>query len=38
VISSNEARELIKKLDKHFSLLAYQRQRLIAIIEQENSI
>lgn len=36
-ISSNEARELIKKLDKHFSLLAYQRQVLISIIEQENS-
>lgn len=34
-IDAEEARELIKKLDKHFSLLALQRQLLIGIIEQE---
>ncbi|MBL4802613.1 MAG: hypothetical protein JKY45_12035 [Emcibacter sp.] len=32
-IDADEARELIKKLDKQFSLLAHQRQLLISIIE-----
>ena len=34
-IDAEEARELIKKLDKQFSLLAHQRQLLIGIIEEE---
>lgn len=34
-IDADEARSLIKKLDKQFSLLAHQRQLLIGIIEQE---
>ncbi|MCK5425839.1 MAG: hypothetical protein KAI89_10720 [Emcibacter sp.] len=34
-IDADEARDLIKKLDKHFSLLALQRQLLIGIIEEE---
>ncbi len=34
-IDAEEARELIKKLDKHFALLAHQRQLLIGIIEEE---
>ena len=32
---ADEARDLIKKLDKQFSLLAHQRQLLITIIEEE---
>jgi hypothetical protein len=34
-ICAEEARELIQRLDQHFSLLALQRQALIAIIEEE---
>jgi len=34
-IDAQEARELIKKLDNQFSLLALQRQMLIGIIEKE---
>ncbi|PCI49280.1 MAG: hypothetical protein COB49_04990, partial [Alphaproteobacteria bacterium] len=34
-IDAEEARGLIKKLDRHFSLLALQRQLLIRIIEEE---
>ncbi|PCI34412.1 MAG: hypothetical protein COB54_01085 [Alphaproteobacteria bacterium] len=34
-IDAEEARDLIKKLDKQFSLLAHQRQLLIGIIEDE---
>ena len=34
-IDAEEARQLIKKLDQHFSLLAHQRQLLVAIIENE---
>ncbi len=34
-IDAEEARDLIKKLDKQFSLLAHQRQLLIGIIENE---
>ncbi|MFC7049280.1 hypothetical protein [Emcibacter nanhaiensis] len=35
-ICADEARELIKRVDNHFSLLALQRQALIAIIEEED--
>ncbi|WP_339864018.1 hypothetical protein [Paremcibacter congregatus] len=35
-IDAEEARQLIKKLDQHFSLLAHQRQLLVAIIENED--
>ncbi len=34
-IDADEARDLIKKLDNHFSLLALQRQLLIGIIEKD---
>lgn len=36
-ICALEARELIKKVDRHFSLLALQRQMLVSIIEEEES-
>ena len=34
-IDADEARDLIKRLDKQFALLAHQRQLLITIIEEE---
>ena len=36
-LAYHEARELIKKLDKQFALLAHQRQLLVGIIEEEES-
>ncbi|WP_321389398.1 hypothetical protein [Emcibacter sp.] len=35
-ICADEARDLIKRVDNHFSLLALQRQALISIIEEED--
>lgn len=34
-IDPKEAHELIKKVDRHFSVLAHQRQMLMAVIEEE---
>ncbi|VAV92864.1 hypothetical protein MNBD_ALPHA02-632 [hydrothermal vent metagenome] len=36
-IDAEEARDLIKKLDKQFALLAHERQLLIGIIEEESA-
>lgn len=36
-IDAEEARQLIKKLDMQFSLLAHQRQLLVGIIEEETA-